>query len=214
MKAPRKNSLLLLLVLAIVALAIPAFGQAVFTLGNHPQPNEENVLFPTDQTAPAVFGFTNPSSTQVQFSSTTDTLVVISHSQANVGASDGLVNVMTFTVPGHTFAGFIFNPFKPAKNSDLNIVVTMSDGFTFDFGPYGSTNGNNFLTITTTGGEMIKSVTVDSTGGFDDLRQPRVSGISGASTSAVAVPDQTSSFLLLGSSVLGLTTMLRRKRSR
>jgi hypothetical protein len=43
MKAPGKNSLLLLLLLAIVALAIPAFGQAVFTLGNHPQPNEENV---------------------------------------------------------------------------------------------------------------------------------------------------------------------------
>ena len=158
MKTPRKNSLFLL---AIVALAIPAFGQAVFTLGNHPQPNEENVLFPTDQTKPAMFGFTNQSSTQVQFSSTTDTLVVLSHSQANVSASDGLVNVMTFTVPGHTFAGFIFNPFKPANNSDLNIVVTMSDGFTPDFGPYGSTNGNNFLTITTTGGEMIKSVTVD-----------------------------------------------------
>jgi hypothetical protein len=40
----------------------------------------------------------------------------------------------------------------------------MSDGTTFNFGPYGSTNGNNFLTITTINNELIKSVTIDSAG--------------------------------------------------
>jgi hypothetical protein len=65
-----------LLLIAIVALAAQAFGDAVFQLGNHPQPNEQNVLFTSDQTGSTVFGFTNQSNTQVQFSSTTDTLVV------------------------------------------------------------------------------------------------------------------------------------------
>jgi hypothetical protein len=49
----------------------------------------------------------------------------------------------------------------------------MSDGSAFYCGPYGSTNGNKFLTITTTGGELLKSVTVVSVVGFGDLWQPR-----------------------------------------
>ena len=44
---------------------------------------------------------------------------------------------------------------------------------------YGRTQGDNFLTITTSGGEMISSVTTDSASGFQDLKQPRISGISG-----------------------------------
>jgi hypothetical protein len=203
MKTLKKN----LVLAAIVALAIPAFGDAVFTLGNNPQPNEQNVLFTTDQTGSPVFGFTNQSNDQAQFSSTTDTLVVTSSGQAKVSAMDGLVNDITFSVPGHTFLDFILNPFKPAANSDLLISVTMSDGSIFNYGPYGSTNGNNFLTITTINGEAIASVTIDSASGFQDLRQPRVSGVSGA-----AVPEP-SSLLLLGSSVLGLAAVLRRKAS-
>jgi hypothetical protein len=203
MKTLKRN----LVLAAIVALAIPAFGDAVFTLGNNPQPNEQNVLFTTDQTGSPVFGFTNQSNDQAQFSSTTDTLVVTSSGQAKVSAMDGLVNDITFSVPGHTFLDFILNPFKPAANSDLLISVTMSDGSIFNYGPYGSTNGNNFLTITTINGEAIASVTIDSASGFQDLRQPRVSGVSGA-----AVPEP-SSLLLLGSSVLGLAAVLRRKAS-
>jgi hypothetical protein len=193
-------------VIALTVLITPAFANAVFTLGNHPQPNEQNILFTTDQMGSTVNGFTNQSNTLVQFSSTTDTLVVTSAGQARVGAADGLVNDLTITVPGHTFLDFILNPFDPAANNDLMVTATMSDGSTFSFGPYGSIHGNNFLTITTSGGELISSVTINSAGGFDDLRQPRVSGISG-----VTVIPEPSTLLLLGSAALCFAGVLRRK---
>jgi len=194
--------------LATVVLTASAYANAVFTLGNHPQPNEENILFQTDQTGETVDAFTNFSHTMVQFSSTTDVLIG-SGGQSDLDAQDGEINNVTFTVPGHTFLDFIMNPFKPQTGLDLTVIATMSDGSTFSFGPYGSTGGNNFLTITTTGGELIKSVTIDSLGGFQGfqgLDQPRVSGISG-----VVVPEP-SSMLMLGSGLLGVAGVVRRRR--
>ena len=153
------------IILVATILVAPAFANAVFQLGNHPQPNEQNILFGSNQTGTTVFGFTNITNTTAQFSSTTDTLMVTSSGQAKVTAVDGLVNDITITVPGHTFNDFILNPFDPPANNDLLITVTMSDSSVFTFGPYGSTHGNNFLTITTTRGELISSVTIDSPGG-------------------------------------------------
>jgi PEP-CTERM motif len=203
MKTPRRTRLLLI---AIVALAAQAFGTAVFTLGNHPQPNEQNILFQTDQTGMTIDAFTNISHTMVQFSSTTDTLVGTG-GQSDLDAVDGLINDVTFTVPGHTFLDFIFNPFKPGANGDLVVTVVTNTGpFTFT---YGDKHGNNFLTVTTTGGEVIDSVTIDSASGFQGLKQPRVSGISG-----VVVTPEPSSLFLVGSGVLGLAQVLRRRRTR
>jgi len=184
-------------------LVAPAFADAVFTLGNNPQPNEQNILFTNQQTGTTVSGFTNQSNTQVLFSSTTDTLDVTSLGQAKVTSVDGLINDLTITVPGFNFADFILNPFNPSANNDLSISVTMSDASVFTFGPYGSTNGNNFLTITTINNETIASVTIDSPGGFQNLLQPRVSGLG-------AIPEP-SSLLLFGSGAFGLLGVLRRK---
>ena len=84
--------------MATLVLIAPAYADAIFTTGNHPQPNEENILFHTAQTGTTVDGFTNQSNTLVQFSSTTDTMVR-SSGQSDVDAMDGLINNITVTVP-------------------------------------------------------------------------------------------------------------------
>ena len=65
-------------------------------------------------------------------------------------------------------------------------------------------NGNNFLTIVATGGESIVSTTINVAGGFNDLRQPRISG------PFVAIPE-SGTYLLIGAG-LGLMGVLRRRR--
>jgi PEP-CTERM motif len=145
----------------------------------------------------------------VQFSSTTDILTATANGQAKVVAQDGLLNDITISIPGHTMLDQIINPFEPDMPNDLIVTVTMSDGSMFSFGPYGDTHGNNFLTITTANNELISSVTIDSASGFDDLRQPRVSGVSG-----VTLTPEPSSLLLLGSGLIGVARMGLRKRSK
>ena len=67
-------------------------------------------------------------------------------------------------------------------------------------------NGQNFLTLTTSGGEVISSIGISSTVAFTDLRQVRIAGITGVG----AVPDSGTTLPLLGATVLGFA-FLRRK---
>jgi len=190
--------------LAMLVLIASAYADAVFTLGNSPQqPGEQNILFQLDQTGTTIEGFTNQSHTLAQYSSTTDTLMGTG-GQSDLDAVDGAINDVTFTVTGHTFSDFIFNADEPLADGDLVVHVTTNDNtFTFN---YGIAHGENFLTITTTNGEVIDNVTIDSAAGFTGLKQPRVSGVSG-----VGVVPEPSSMMLLGSGVLGLAYSLRRK---
>src|SRR5262245_37369696 len=83
----------------------------IFQTGNHPQPDEQNILLNQGTTGTTVFGETNQTGTTVAFSSTTDILSEPANGQARIEAEDGLVNNITVTVPNGTFHDLIVNPF-------------------------------------------------------------------------------------------------------
>ena len=69
-------------------------------------------------------------------------------------------------------------------------------------------NGQNFLTVTTSGGELLTDIDISADIGFTDLRQVRISG------ATAAVPEPSALTLCLaGATVLGVE-LLRRKLTR
>jgi len=165
---------------------VPAPGQAgiVFTLGNNPQPGEENVLLNKGTTGTTVFGNTNQTGLLVQFTST-QTLTEPSNGQARIEATNGTSQVgltnVTITVPGGSYGDLIFNPDitgtigTPGGGLSVSVTDNLGNVGTFS---YALSNGENFLTITTTGGERIVStgLSYSMDTGFTDLRQVRISG--------------------------------------
>jgi len=191
--------------------------QVTFTLGNNPQPGEENILLNSGQTGATVTGTTQQSGILVQFASTTDTLTEPSNGQARVEAQDGVVNNITVSVPNGTFTDLIINPFiggsNAPPNGTLDIVVNSSGGtqnFSYSIG-----NGQNFATFVADAGVTINSVTLSSTTGFVDLRQPRISGVAMGNPGGGGVPEPGSLGLLVGVGITGSVLAagrLRRKR--
>src|SRR3954465_12414246 len=87
-----------------LALAPAAHATIVFTPGNNPQPGEENILNLT-LAGNTVTGETNQTHKIVQFTSSTDQLVV---QGSHIEAQDGLLNQLAITVPsGLSFLDFI-----------------------------------------------------------------------------------------------------------
>lgn len=189
-----------------------AYAGVIFTLGNNPQqPTEENILFTSGQTGAMVTGTTNMSDTTVDFSSATDMLAVTANGQAMVGAVDGAVNDLTISLAGGaTYQDLIFNPFLGGSvdPGPATVTVMATDGsFTFTY-PGGIGKGQNFLTITTDDGASILSTTIDASTGFQDLQQPRISGIS-----SVALPEPGSFLTLAGGLVVLAGLFLQRRKA-
>jgi hypothetical protein len=199
------------IILCSVVLGIglsPTSSQAtiIFTLGNNPQPGEENVLLNTGTTGHTVFGVTNQSNTPVEFDSS-QLLSLPSNGQARIEATNGtsqigLTNV-TISVPNGTSQDLIFNPDITGTigTAGGTLTVSVTDNFNsvHDF-TYTLGNGQNFLTIVATAGESIVSTSLSYSlaAGFTDLRQVRVSGL--------AVVPEPATITMLATSSPPLTT--------
>ena len=175
-----------------------------FTLGNFPQPNEENVLLNNGTVGNPVFGVTNMGGITVTFSSATDILSEPSSGQARVEAVDGLVNNIRISVPGGSFTDLIINPFQGSGPATVTVTTVSNQVFTFT---YTLGVGNNFLTIFDTGG-ALSSVDIIAPGGFTDLRQPRISG---AQLTTQPTPEPAT-LVLFGSALLGVGSLFRKRR--
>ena len=201
--------------LLIAALLVPSLSWAniTFTLGNNPQPGEENVLLNNGTSGSTVSGTTNQSGVTINFTSATQILSEPSSGQARIEATSGgsqvaLSDISSIISATGPFGDLIFNMFIGGtigtSGGTATISVLDNLGFTSTFSETLG-NGQNFLTVVASAGESIDSVAISYPVGFTDLRQVRISGVT-----APTVPDSGATLSLLGASLIGLA-LLRRK---
>jgi hypothetical protein len=206
-----------LLPLAIVLFA-PSLSRAdlSITLGNNPQPGEENVLLNTGTIGNTVLGTLNQSGFLVNFTST-QVLTEPSNGQARIEATNNSSHVpvtdIIFSLANGTFTDAIFNPFiggTIGSPGDATITVVGKDAManpeTFT-GTFSLGNGQNFFTVVASNGEVIDSISLSAINGFGftDLHQVRISG-----ATVPSVPETDTTLSLLGASVLALGLLQRK----
>lgn len=214
------RKLTLLAAAAFAATTTPAFATVNICTGNNCVSTDANVLVTAATNQTVINGTFNSGSTTagVQFTSSTDRLNGNANGQADVSATDGLLNNLTFALTGgYTFATATFNLFPLPGNQNneaTSVIITYLDPL---LGTYGSvtinTNGNNFLGISGDAGERFVSVTFTGnpiTDGIQDMRQLRLGGVA-APTTPLPEPG-TWGLMILGFGAAGVAMRRTRRR--
>ena len=197
----RALRVLVLIAFCSMVLATVARADIIFEDKNDPQPDEENILFKTDQIDNNITGFANKSDTAVLFHSDLNMLETQGHGQAQIlNYFGGNLNDILVTAPGFQFHDFIVD-LNGASDAMINVTVFANDG-EFQHQINGK-NGSNFITILATNGEEINSILFESEVGWKSLKQPRISGLE-------AVPEP-GTLVMLGTGAIAFAGMLRRK---
>jgi hypothetical protein len=171
--------------------------------GNPP----ENVLLNSGATGTTISGTTNQTATLVTFKGL-ETLSEPSNGQARIEAADGSYTSLTFLLTdpslGFTQAEFNLNA-ATSGNATISALDQFGTTFTQTFAI--AANGENFINLTSSNGEIIKQVTISSQAQIADTRQIRLGGIA-----AATVPEPaTWGMLIIGFGMVGAGLRLRRR---
>ena len=176
-----RNSLLLGAALGL--LAITSQSNATLMVCQHPAcelqgTGIENILLTDNQVGNPVTGVTNQTSTLVDFTSTTDTLLTQGSGQSEIRALDGIINEISFYAqdPGIGFSHVVFNV-DAAADSLIQITAVDNFGTLFDFGSFTADgSGQNFFTIGSDDVQWARIVNIygDGINVLTELQQIRV----------------------------------------
>src|SRR5262252_3558647 len=190
---------------ALLTTAQPAKADIIFTPGNNPGANEENILFQqkfndltnflghTNQTnAPILFDIFSPNAaTQLSPAETgigtngigqADIICNIGCNTFSAGGANGaqLTDLEVKLGQGFGATDFIGNLDFGEGTARIQVTDQLGAIFAFDLG-----NGQNFFTLNAINGEVITDIQISEllpdpqtgTFGWNDFKQPRISGV-------------------------------------
>ena len=195
--------------------AAPASAAVILCQGSNCVQTDANVLV-NSETAPVITGNYNNSDVEVTFTSSTESsLVANGNGQASVGALDGLLNQLTFTIEsGFGCTTAIFNLAAVPGNA-LGEAVSVFINYTNANGTSGSTqtsvntNGQNFFGISGTNGEVFTSAGFTgnpATTGIGQFQQLRLGGVA-----AIGAVPEPAAWVMMLLGMAGVGYSMRRK---